>query len=724
MQYLYDDVIPPFRFFTKIVMGCLNDALDKATPPRPQEQQRVGTFVSATSVAADKPPLVEIPPGLVTFSAMVKDKTGSVSGKTSPLLRNCISAVFVGYDVTLCGFTDGRVKVARCSGIDGRFEIVEIPPFASDPAHVVTLNCVPFGESQIAVAVGYSRKVYVCLVSPKRGDSTPVLLRKKIHDRIIEINAADWSPDGSVSLLQLSPCLKHIAMTFDNGALVAVAALPSLKVPRQLQASGSERLVLETSSRVAEDNCLTHGSQGHVFFMPEQPSLRTSLVSLSTIARGGNGTTMRAKYPLCLIVWVGSNNYSRCPLGTIGKNGLGRLNAASAEELPVVNPPARKSVASITGAIAPVERKSKGRPFSKSGDTASRKRCMEILPSVKKNWGAQSRFDGLYRGMVFGQISAAAVASADGAVVALGFADGRVLLMDGHGITSMLLATSSRTTPSQTINFFPFMGFRCNMALQVLNASLFDGQHITLAHARGVPSATFTKWATVRCLHGVEGLRAVLSLGELPLVLVFCEHNVYLWDVQYNCVVASLVGLPPLEPFALQKVACQEGSTSASRRSSTAQVRNEVYLPLCTESAVVWWTSNGTLARLLINDLLGCVYPLLRVYFAGLAPPYLAFVLEHVPPFKRDLPEHMEAVELPTERPLSGASDGSALCSGSRSGNVTLPAGTAKRLCSLQTSASTFRPEVIAAGFLETTRCSVSTRSRELHRMLELWRQK
>ncbi|EKF38002.1 hypothetical protein MOQ_001800 [Trypanosoma cruzi marinkellei] len=726
MQYLYDDVIPPFRFFTKIVLKCVNDALDKAAAScRPNQ----GTmYAPYTTIAQDNPILVEIPTGLVMHVAVTLPRRRSSEERTNPPARSILSAVFLGYDVTLCGFTDGRVALMYSGQEGGAVEKIEIPPLKRNFIDVVALNCVPLSEGKWAVAIGYKGFVFVRKVELRRSAHLPILLRKRAQPRVIEMCTTEWYPNGSLSSLQLSPCLKYIAVGFDNDALVAVAALPSLDVfPHEL-GEGSERVTMDVTCRLVEDGRLNGIHQGRVFFMPERLPGGMRSVFSAGMNLSDMEVAMGAHYPLCLFVWVNGNSYTRCPLKSISRSAVTRLNSFLHPMSSTGEYPAAKSLddAAATASGAAASAAYKLRRKSRLGVKDSKRRSLNVSHVAATAVATQSPFTGVYRGVLSDRIVAAASASADGTVVAVGCAGGCVYLMNGHGITSMFFATVFEKKAMRLNSLYPSTGLKCGMVLQAVNTSKNAEASVTLAHARGIPSAAFINRATVHCLREVEGLQAVLPLRELPCVLLFCTHGMYLWDVHYNSVVASLTGLPPLVSISLCETVERRSSINVQRHGSSIKTRQELRPPFCTESAIMWWTSSNTLARLLISDLLGQVYPLLETYFRDLPMRSLAYLLARIPPTQRHIPEYMATVEVPTEQQLMmdgydintpAAFAGAGGSRGSFPGmKAFMNAAAPSRFFEL--SCTPLHPETLAACFLETTFSSASARSEELLLML------
>ncbi|EKG05828.1 hypothetical protein TCSYLVIO_003088 [Trypanosoma cruzi] len=325
MQYLYDDVIPPFRFFTKIVLKCVNDALDEAAAIRRPDQGSM--YAPYTTIAKDNPILVEIPTGLVMHIDVTRSRRRSAEERANTPARSILSAVFLSYDVTLCGFTDGRVELMYSGQEGGAVESIEIPPLKRNLIHVVALNCVPLSEGKWAVAIGYKGFFVVRKVELGRSAHLPILLRKRAQKRVIEMCTAEWYPSGSLSSLQLSPCLKYLAVGFDNDALVAVAALPSLEVPCHELSDGSERVTMDVTCRLVEDGCLNSSHRGRIFFMPERlPGGMRSAFSAG-MNLSDSEMAMGPHHPLCLLVWVNGNSYTRCPLKSISRSAVARLNS-------------------------------------------------------------------------------------------------------------------------------------------------------------------------------------------------------------------------------------------------------------------------------------------------------------------------------------------------------------------------------------------------------------
>ncbi|RNC44955.1 hypothetical protein TcCL_NonESM05285 [Trypanosoma cruzi] len=726
MQYLYDDVIPPFRFFTKIVLKCVNDALDEAAAIRRPDQGSM--YAPYTTIAKDNPILVEIPTGLVMHIAVTRPRRRSAEERANAPARSILSAVFLCYDVTLCGFTDGRVELMYSGQEGGAVESIEIPPLKRNLIHVVALNCVPLSEGKWAVAIGYKGFFVVRKVELGRSAHLPILLRKRAQQRVIEMCTAEWYPSGSLSSLQLSPCLKYLAVGFDNDALVAVAALPSLEVPCHELSDGSERVTMDVTCRLVEDGYLNGSHQGRVFFMPERLPGGMRSVFSAGMNLSDSEMAMGTHHPLCLLVWVNGNNYTRCPLKSISRSAVARLNSFLFPMPSIGECSTTKSLddaaTAASGAAASAAYKL-GRK-SRAGAKGSKRRPLDVSPDAATASQTQSSFTGVYRGLLSDRIVAAALASADGNVVAVGCAGGCVYLINGHGITSMFFATMFRTKAMRLNSLYPSTGLQCGMVLQAVDTSKKADASVTLAHARGIPSAAFINQATVHCLREVEGLQAVLPLRELPWVLLFCTHGMYLWDVHYNSVVASLTGLPPLESISICETVVRRSVIGAQRQSSSFKTRQELHPPFCTESAIVWWTSSETLARLLISDLIAQVYPLLETYFRGLPMRSLAYLVARIPPTQRHIPEYMATVEVPTEQQLMMDSydiNTPAVFAGAGGSRGSFPGmkaflKDAEPSRFFELSCTPLYPETLAACFLETTFSSASARSEELFLML------
>ncbi|RNF26175.1 uncharacterized protein Tco025E_01575 [Trypanosoma conorhini] len=732
MQYLYDDVVPPFRFFAKIVMRCVNNALDEAT--KNHRTEHASLHVPYTSIAADNPCLVEVPPGLVARSVAVGPTLDSAAGRMNASAGNSLSAVCVVGDVVLCGFTNGRVTLVYSSPHGGAFETLEIPPFTPNPTQVVALSCVPLREGHWVVAVSHEASVFVRTLALKQSVHPPMVLRKRTQQRVIEMRTTEWASGARVSSLQLSPCVKYLAVAFSDDALVAVAALPSLGVSRHGLGDGPERVTLDLTSRLVEDGRLGGNRQARVFFMPERlpGGLRSAFLSASTWT--DPETTAGAHHPLCLLVWVNGNSYTRCPLKSISGSALRRLSTVLASGPPVTVSCSKKSILAATAAEAAATSSAahRTRLKSKLGAGGLKEGLADAASEAATSLLRQSPFIGMYRGLLSDRIVAAALASADGTVVAVGCAGGCVYLMDGHGITSMLFATPFQGKSMRLMSLHPSKELRCGMVLRAVRAPPGEGRGVTLAHARGSVSPAFLSVGTVRCLRDVEGLTAVLPLGELPLVVLFCAHGVYLWDVHYNCVVASLAGLPPLEPFSLCEVLYRGAASGALRPTLAKKLRSTLYLPFCTETAIVWWTSDETLARLSIADLLAQVYPLLDAEFRGLPMRAMAHLLARVPPAQRHVPECVANFELPAECQLLldtydvaspaaavAAAVGGVFGGGTGAGLADLkdPAREAALHRFPELPFAPLHPETIASCFLETTCSSVTTRAEELSAM-------
>ncbi|ESL09627.1 hypothetical protein TRSC58_02650, partial [Trypanosoma rangeli SC58] len=655
MQYLYDDVIPPFRFFTKIVMRCVNNALDAVTTNH--RPDHAGLFAPHTTIATDKPCLVEIAPGLVTRSPAISSKPDDSVGKANVSAENTLSAVCVAGDVILCGFTDGRTTLIYSSSHGGAFETIELPPFAPNSTQVVALSCVPLREGHWAVSVSYKTAVFVRLVELKQIAHLPIVLRKRSQQRVIELRTSEWSSCDYVSSLRLSPCLKYLAMAFSNDALVVVAALPPLEVSHHNLGGNPERVTLDATCRVIREGRSGGNCQAHVFFIPERPPGGVRSAFLPGLALGDPETTASPHHPLCLLVWVNGNSYTRCSLKSVNSGVSRHLKTVVAPEssATVANSKKTSVAATAVGAgagTAAASAAQRTRLRSKVGSGGLKEIPSDVASVAATGLVNQPPFTGMYRGLLSDKVVAAKLASSDGSAVAVGCAGGRVYLMDGYGVTSMLFTTLFQVQPMWLTSLYPTTEVRCGMVLQAVKAPLGAGVGVSLAYARGSLSPAFLNVETVRCLRNVEGLNTVLPLRELPLVLLFCTHGTYLWDVHYNCVVASLTGLPSLEPFSLCGVLHRETTSGALRQALARKPPKMLYLPFCTETAIVWWTSDKTLARLLIADLLAQVYPLLDTKFRGLSMRAMAYLLVHVPPAQRNAPEYVADLKPPTEHQL------------------------------------------------------------------------
>ncbi|RNF06732.1 hypothetical protein TraAM80_03755 [Trypanosoma rangeli] len=733
MQYLYDDVIPPFRFFTKIVMRCVNNALDEATASH--RTDHAGLFAPHTTIAMDNPCLVEIAPGLVTRGPAVSSKPDGSVGKADASAENNISAVCVAGDVMLCGFTDGRTTLIYSSPHGGPFETIEIPPFTPNSTQVVALSCVPLREGHWAVSVSYKTSVFVRLVSLKQSAHLPMVLRKRSQQRVIELLTSEWPSCDYVSSLQLSPCLKYLAVAFSNDALVIVAALPPLEVSRHNMGGGPERVALDATCRVIKEGRPGGNCQARVFFMPERPPGGVRSAFLPGLTLNDPDTTASPHHPLCLLVWVNGNSYTRCSLKSVSNGVTRRLKTILAPEpsTTVTNSKKTPFAATAVGAGAGTAAASAAQR-TKLKSKVGAGGLKEIPPDVASVAAAglvkQPPFLGMYRGLLSDKVVAATLASSDGSAVVVGCAGGRVYLMDGYGVTSMVFTTLFQVQPMWLTALYPTTDVRCGMVLQAMKAPLGDGVGVMLAYARGSLSPAFVNLETVCCLRNVEGLNMVLPLRELPLVLLFCTHGTYLWDVHYNCVVASLTGLPSLEPFSLCSVSHRGAASGALRLAAARKLPKTLYLPFCTETAIVWWTSGKTLARLLIADLLAQVYPLLDPEFRGLPMRAMAYLLVHVPPAQRNASEYVANVKLPTEHQQlmdtyewgspaagGGGGGGGGKDTGVGFANPKFPMDEVLLHRFSHLSCAPLHPETMAACFLETTCSTVNTRAEELRSM-------
>ncbi|ORC91057.1 uncharacterized protein TM35_000074810 [Trypanosoma theileri] len=737
MQYLYDDVIPPFRFFSKIVMRCVNDALDEATASR-QSKGEKNTETFGTTIAADAPPSVVVSAVEVERNALYSYQYESTNTRRSSSNRRFLTAVSIDYSITLCGFSDGRVTLTQGTHTNGVCETVEVPILDGfQYGQVVTLSCTPQSETQWAVAVGYSKVVCVCLVSILKDNYYGLASRRKVRQRVVELNLSEWASGASLSSLQLSPCLSYLTVGFNNDALINIAQLPPLEVPRAAQDDELERFQLGIANRLLEEGSHTSNRRGKMFFIPETAQGHLHTVFMSAASQTSCSAMYSRRYPISLLVWLDGNSYTRCSLSIISKSD--RIRPGTSDELKLlIGASTSKKLSGISSASLsehPIgspgtRRKSigRGRP-----ETAGlKKKELDSKIGLSTSFEDQFQFGkAIQKCLLPDNIVTASIASADSEVVAVGCSNGKVYLMDGRGITSVLSMLPPYGKSMRLHSLFPFpIGCR-STAVQTVVATLIGGGSIILAHASGVPKAAFTNWATTHYLRDVRDLRALIPLGDLSMFLLFCDADVYLWDVHYNCVVAKITGLPPLEPFTLERNSGRKTSSttattttvSSSRRRSTKaggslrtnnsiNACRDVYLPYSTELAIFWRTTYGGLARLFIKDLISQVYPLLGVYFPSLPLRTLDWVLNQVPPHQRHTAECLAAVALPAEGHLAALDETSG---GNHSAEMS--PFTQSVFPPLREPKRPLNPEDVAANFLEATCSSVTTRRTEIRRM-------
>ncbi|KAH9579994.1 hypothetical protein LSM04_005782 [Trypanosoma melophagium] len=756
MQYLYDDVIPPFRFFSKMVMRCVNDALDEATASRPsQYENKTETF--GTTIIADAPPSVVISASEIERSALTSQQYEVTNTRRTSSNRKVLTAVSVDYSVTLCGFSDGKVTLTHGSHNNVVCETVEVPIMDGfQHGQVIALSCAPQSETQWAVAVGYSKVVCVCLVSLFKDTYCGLASRRKSRHRVVELDLTEWASGATLSSLQLSPCLSYLTLGFNNDALINIAALPPLEVPRTLQGEDKpERFQLGIEYRLLEDGSLSSNRRGKVFFIPETTSGHLQTFFMSAISQTPCNAISSRRHPISLLVWLDGNSYTRCSLGNITKSDIMRPGTSGDFKTLTGESYLKRfsglssssTSASAVGTLA-AARKIGGR---RGSETAGSKR-KELDNKMALSTTFEQRFQfakSVQKCLLPDNIVTAAITSADGEVVAVGCSSGKVYLMDGRGITSVLsmlpshrkslrlsflftFPTACRSTPVQTIVAIILKSGSSNSNND--SAGTGAGDRITLAYASGVPRAAFTKWATTHYLREVTDLRALLPLGDLSMFLLFSDAGVFLWDVHYNCVVAKITGLPPLEPFTIERSTGRKSSSTTAITSISAATKpistkrsnktgslsplmssnthRDVYLPFSTELAIFWRTTDGAFARLFIKDLISQVYPLLSVYFPSLPLRALGWVLNHVPPHQRHSAECLAAVALPAEAQIDLLDETSC---GNRSNEMRPLSSTV--FPPLSEPKRALSPEDVAANFLEATCSSVATRRMEMRRM-------
>ncbi|KAH8608942.1 hypothetical protein ERJ75_001243100 [Trypanosoma vivax] len=234
----------------------------------------------------------------------------------------------------------------------------------------------------------------------------------------------------------------------------------------------------------------------------------------------------------------------------------------------------------------------------------------------------------------------AEVACSDGSIVATVCENGCIYFMDSRGITLVCVGEPRQLQQLHASAMLPPLpGGSSHLVATIIFGS---GDGVSIAHARGVPVTDFTPWAGLKYVEGLQGFCAVALLGELPLALIFCKAAVYLWDVHHNCVVATLTGLPPIVPYTLQ----EETVVVRKSLSQASSKQQELFTLLCTGTAVLWQTHNGSYAYLPFTTLLSSVYPLLLQRFPSAPLQTLAWVLQKVPPHHRHVPDRITAVAL------------------------------------------------------------------------------
>nr|CCC90897.1 conserved hypothetical protein [Trypanosoma congolense IL3000] len=702
MQYLHSDTAQPLRFFTKIVMRCVNDALDYATAPQRQTEK---SNTQDTFLTHEAPPSVHVSAEVVGGSLKRRNSRPEVSRSPSRALSPHpakVSAVFVGNGIIICGYSDGcftlncgfRVSGDRensnDSGVEcGCIDTLNLPAFDPDDGSVVALDAVPTSCGEWVVAVGYREIVYTRPLSVGKSELYSLPRKRRYQQRTVRLSAKEWLNLCPIGYVKLAPDVAHIAVSTENEKHVSIMALPPLNVPRVSDNGEAPHVQVDSSACVVYGEGV-HGARGvRVFFLPDATHSGSALsTTIHSATQAGNCTntsismssptgcasatpfsldpTCSKHYVLGLLLWAGSSTFSRCPLnsarrGVVRKPGTlygGETYGSDDSMRKASNPPV------------------KGKSICKTSGKLGKKTRDSILPSEPQS-AAVSLLAGAHRSLLPSNVVAAEEASGDGSIVAVVCENGYVYMLGSRGIISVC-----RATPTMHASFPEVGGIPPHVVntsgnrTPSLTVELRVNGCTTLAHVRGPSLVDLMRSESAKFLHELNDFRSAITLGELPLVLVFCDHDVYLWDVHYNCVVAKLHGLPPIQPFETYELRLSSSFSSSQvphsrqqrqqqrqqhrqqqRQSPCLQIqqKGEIFCPMFKDNAVWWSTTDGRTACLDVNSLLCSVYPVLSQHFPHMTLKVLALVLESLPPHSRRVEECVASLELPSGAHLQQA---------------------------------------------------------------------
>ncbi|CBH11663.1 hypothetical protein, conserved [Trypanosoma brucei gambiense DAL972] len=754
MQYLYDDTVQPLRFFTKIVMRCVNDALDYATAP--QRHIREITKTCDIRLANEAPPQIQVPVEVLSTFALPKliVPVEYPSPPNSPAgVSTKISAVFANSGALVFGYIDGHVTLAggyltcvegdpNSSSVErGQFESTEVVALDPGGGPVVALDAVIVSNMEWAVTVGYRRSVFVLLVTLKRGECYSISRRRRYQQQVVEIPCESFPMLETVSSLKLSHNAAHISVCYNNDSRVTIISVPPLKIPRDTDSEEVSRVVLGASARVAYAEGAFGGGGVRIFYIPDLSrqgvSFGVKTQSLGTFSNCASANNLRnsttgsfAMPPasgdssfsrhciLGLLLWVGSTAFSRCPLrpsrsGTEGKPAvLAAVDAIGTE--------------SNVERLAASASKSKGTPRTSERHT---RRGRSRASSTVNIPGDHLSLPSSHKNLLPSVIVAAEVAAGDRSLVAVVCENSCVYFMDARGIASVCnIGSPSYCQSPCELGVTPYISDGGHGHVPSVTVALKTKGCTTLAHVRGPHLENLMNCATANSIHEVAGLRVTVPLGDLPLLLLICEDATYLWDVHYNRVVAKIDDLPPLQQVVTyelrptsQTSGLYQGLTKQQQLQRQQQQqqqqqkppyqeqeKEEVFCAVFTDNAVWWPTTNGSVACLTVNGLLRSLYPTLIKYFPQMTPYALAQVLERLAPRYRQNEEHIAALELPAEAPCHmGAGN---VLSNTLSSGMVFPL--AARFRSIQLSNSALGLEAAATQFLEGA-CNSSAQSKE-----------